>query len=263
MIRKYLTVFFSLFRASAMADLEYRLNIVVKIFTDIIWYVAQLSVFEVLFRHTNQISGWTLDSTRVFMGVLFVVDAMWMLLFSENLDRMSDKVRKGELDLLLSKPVNSQFMISLQRMNTAYLANIAISSGWLFYALSRYPEGIQWERVLLLIVLIPCSLLITYSLRFLFSACALIFTRAEHISFLWYQLYRLGMRPDAVYPPWLRYVVLTIIPVGFLASVPSRMILQTPDITLVLASIGIAAVTLYGSTRFWRFALRFYSSASS
>ncbi|MEK7355123.1 MAG: hypothetical protein AAB250_01645, partial [Bdellovibrionota bacterium] len=66
MIRKYAGLLLSFFKASAMADLEYRLNIVMKVFTDVIWYVAQLSVFEVLFKHTDSISGWTLESMRVF-----------------------------------------------------------------------------------------------------------------------------------------------------------------------------------------------------
>ncbi len=38
-----------------------------------------------------------------------------MIILSENLDQFSEKVHKGDLDLLLAKPVNSQFMISLQK----------------------------------------------------------------------------------------------------------------------------------------------------
>ena len=259
---KYLSLLRSFFFASAISDLEYRLNITIKIVTDIIWYGAQLSVFEVLFRHANNISGWTIESTRVFMGVLFVVDACWMLLFSENLDRMSDKVRKGELDLLLSKPVNSQFMMSFQRLNTPYVVNIFIAGGWLLYALGQV-GGVEWIRVFLLIILVPCSLAITYGIRFMFSASALVFTRAENINYVWYQIYRLGMRPDSIYPPWMRYVVLTILPVGFLASVPARLLLNKGELTLIFGSIGIATVVVICSTKFWNWALKHYASASS
>jgi ABC-2 type transport system permease protein len=262
-VKKYLYIFAGFFRASAIADLEYRMNLAMKILSDVIWYTAQLSIFEVLFRHIPSISGWTIDTTRVFMGMLFVVDALWMLLFSENLDRMSDKVRKGDLDLLLAKPVNSQFMMSLQRMNTAYLGNIFISSSWLIYSISRLPVAIPSSRFLILIISIPSSLLIIYSLRFMFSTLAVLFTRAENITYVWYQIYRLGTRPDALYPPWLRYIVLSFLPVGFLASVPSRLILNSPDFTLLAAAVGLAVFFLYLSNRFWRFALKRYSSASS
>lgn len=262
-LRKYLALFRSFFRASMIADLEYRLNYVMKIWTDILWYTAQLSVFEILFRHTQAISGWTIDTTRVFMGVLFVMDAFWMLLFSENLDRLSDKVRKGDLDLLLSKPVNSQFMMSMQKVNTAYMTNILVTSGYLIWALTQLPNGFVWPRLLLMFILIPCSLTTIYSIRFMFSATALIFQRAENITYIWFQLYRLGMRPDSVYPPWLRYLILSIIPLGFLASVPSRLILETPDLLLLGAAILVAAIALMVAKRFWRYALTKYSSASS
>lgn len=262
-MKTYILLLGSFFRASAISDLEYRLNITVKIFTDIIWYTAQLSVFEVLFKHTNNISGWTIDTTRVFMGLLFVVDACWMLFFSENLDRFSEKVRKGDLDLLLVKPVNSQFMMSFQRVNTPYIGNILIAASWLVYALHRLPGEVSWARLGLLVITIPCSLAITYSLRFLFSVQALIFTRAENINYVWYQIYRLGTRPDALYPAWLRYTILTILPVGFLASVPARLILNEPEWFLLAASVCLALICIYLSTKFWRFALRFYSSASS
>ncbi len=260
---KYASLLGSFFRASAVSDLEYRLNITIKIFTDIIWYAAQLAVFEVLFQHTRSISGWTLESTRVFMGVLFVVDGIWMILFSENLDRFSDKVRKGELDLLLAKPVNSQFMISFQKMNTAYIGNVMLATSWMIWSITQLPTPMEWWRLSTLLVLIPCGLAISYSCRFFFSVTALIFTRAENINYVWYQLYRLGTRPDSIYPAWLRYAILTIVPVAFLASVPSRMIVDTPDLVLFFGAIAVAVIFVYLSTRYWSLALRKYSSASS
>jgi ABC-2 type transport system permease protein len=260
---RYLLILAGFFRASAIADLEYRLNIAVKVFTDILWYSAQIAVFEVLFHNAKSISGWTLESTRVFLGILFVVDALWMVLFSENLDRISEKVRRGDIDLLLTKPINSQFMLSFQRLNTSYVLNIALTLIWLTWSLIRLDHAFIWTRLLLLIILIPCSLAIVYGIRFLFSVTALIFTQAENINYVWYQIYRLGTRPDSIYPPWLRYTILTIIPVGFVASVPARLILGEQSYELIAASIGLAATSVFLSRFFWKFALRFYSSASS
>ncbi|MES2964329.1 MAG: ABC-2 family transporter protein [Bdellovibrionota bacterium] len=262
-LRKYSGLLVAFFRASAMADLEYRLNIVMKVFTDIIWYVAQLSVFEVLFKHTNSISGWTLESMRVFMSVLFLVDAFWMLIFQENLDRFSDKVRRGDLDMVLAKPVNAQFMMSVQKMSTPYLVNVVLTFAWMIYSLTELPGGFEAARLLTLLISVPCGLAIAYGLRFVFSATALIFARAENIVYVWYQLYRLAMRPDTVYPPWLRYLVLTLLPVGFIASVPTQLILGLQTLSFLALAILVAAIVLWLSTLYWRFAMRFYSSASS
>ena len=70
---------------------------------------------------------------RVFLGLLFVIDAIYMIIIHENLENMSEKVRKGDLDLLLAKPVNSQFMITLQKANTAIIGNLVLGTSWLIY----------------------------------------------------------------------------------------------------------------------------------
>lgn len=262
-MRRYFSIFVGLFKASAMSELEYRLNFVVKIATDVIWYVAQLALFEVLFSHTRTISGWTLESTRVFMGILFMVDSIFMLLIEENLNHLSSKVRLGELDLILTKPVNSQFLLSFQKMSPSYIGNTCITLAWVTWSLAQLPQPVSLARLSLLFISIPCAVAIAYSVRLFFAATAVIFTHSENINYLWYQLYRLGMRPDTIYPRWLRYTVLTLIPVGFIGSVPARLILESPDIGLVASSVTVAALTIFLSARYWRFTLKFYSSASS
>lgn len=261
-LRKYLSLYGMIFRTSFIADLEYRVNFVTRIVTDIFWYAAQVIAFEVLYRHTDLIGDWTLPQTRVFLGMIFVVDAIYMVLLHDNLDRFSDKVRKGELDLLLAKPINSQFMVSLNRASTALLGNFTIAVSWLSWSLWQLPD-FNWARVLWLLVLIPSGVVVLYSCRFFMSATAVIFTRAENLQFVWYQIYKLGMRPDSIYVPWFKFIILTVIPVGVIASVPARALLNPPDLLLFAWAILLAPLLVWLSSRYWRFCLRHYSSASS
>ncbi|HEY8279500.1 MAG TPA: ABC-2 family transporter protein, partial [Bdellovibrionota bacterium] len=198
-LRKYLGLYWAFFRASMTADLEFRANFATKIVTDIFWYLAQIMSFELLFNFTPAIGDWHRAEMRIFLGVVFVVDGLYMVLLSTNLDSLSESVRKGTLDLLLTKPVNSQFMISLQRASTAHLGNVFIAISWLLWAWFS-SEAFSWWRVLWLFVTIPCGLVVCYSCRFLFSSATVIFVRAENLQYLWYHMYRLGLRPDSIYP---------------------------------------------------------------
>lgn len=260
--KKYASLYTAFFKASLLADLEYRANFITRIATDIFWYLAQILTFETLFLHTDHIGSWNLAQTRVFLGLLFVVDAFYMIIFSENLDRISERVRKGELDLLLAKPVNSQFMLSCQRINTAILGNLLIGVGWLVFALQGLPE-FNGPRLLWLILLIPAGLLSLYSVRFVFCTTAVIFTKSESLQYLWYQIYRLGMRPDSIYFPWLKYLILTLLPMAAIASVPARALLDPPNYGLFLWVPLWSVALVYLSNRFWKWCLQFYSSASS
>ncbi len=132
-MKRYLRLWLSFFKMSAMADTEYRINIVLRVITEIVWYAMQLSVFEVLYTHTSTISGWTVHDMRVFMGTLFLTDVTFMILFHENLEQVWSMVRKGDLDLYLVKPVNSQFMISCRKVSVAYLLNWLLVFGYLLW----------------------------------------------------------------------------------------------------------------------------------
>lgn len=261
-MKKHLLLFNSFFKASLISELSFRFNLASRFLTDIIWYAAQLSVFEVLFRHTNSMNGWGLEETRVFMGVLFVTDAIYMFLFSENLDKLGQKIRRGDLDLLLVKPVSSQFMLSFQKVSIAYLGNLVFSIAWLAWSLLQIPTVSSWS-ILWLFLSVPMSVSIIYGIRFVTASTALFFTKADAINYIWYQVYRLGTRPDSFYPVILRYFVLFVLPMAFLASIPAQVVLGKASAAYFLGGYVLAGIMLWISSWFWNRGLRAYSSASS
>lgn len=263
-MKKYFLLYFDFLKASAMSDLEYRLNILTKVVTDIFWYAAQASVFEVIFAHTKHIAGWDLQSARVFMAMLFLVDALWMTLFHENFEKLSWKVRRGELDLVLAKPVDSQFMLTFQKQNTSYIVNTLMTFIYLLWTLSQLNFEVSPIKVALsLIIGLPVAMAITYSFRLAFATLSVIYSQAEAVNYLWFQIYRLGMRPDPFYPRWLRIVVLTILPVGFIASVPTQIIIANFEWWMIFWGPLISIFLLWVSRKIWQSALKHYSSASS
>lgn len=261
-LRKYLRIYAAFFKASFVADLEFRANFITRIATDIFWYIAQIGTFETLYRHTGKIGGWDINQTRVFLGVLFVVDALYMITLHDNLDRLSDRVRRGDMDLLLVKPINSQFMLSFQRAATALFGNLLIGIAWLSWSLYHLPD-FQPVQILWLLVLIPTGLAALYAMRFMFAATTVIFTKSDNLQYVWYQIYKLGMRPDTIYFPWLKFLITTLFPVAFIASVPAQSLMFPTNWKLFVWAPLWTIVLVWLSSRFWRFCLRFYTSASS
>ena len=261
-MNKYFRLYLAFFRTGFIADMEYRANFIFRVLTDTIWYVAQITGFEVIFTHTNNIAGWDSQKTRVFLGLLFIVDAIYMITLSDNLDRLSDRVRKGDLDLLLLKPINSQFFISLQRVSTSLISNLIMATSYFCYCLYHLPD-LSLIRLLWLLLLIPCGIICLYSFRFIFAATSIIFTKADNMQFLWHQVYRLGMRPDQIYSRWIRLMILSVVPVAMVASVPARFIVGPPDLTLAAWTVAWSCFCLWCSHKFWNLSLRYYSSASS
>lgn len=262
-LSKYCRVLWACFKASLQADLEFRVNLGFKVITDVIWYATQVVTFAVLFSHTPTIGGWNYEQMRIFLGILFVVDGIFMTIFGENIDTFSEKVQKGELDLLLTKPINAQVLISCQRIATSSLANLGLGFAWLIYALTSYSQPLPLGALLMLFVLIPNGVMIFYAFRFSFALTAIIFTRAENLQYLWYQIYRLATRPDSFYPTWLRYAVLFVIPMGLVASVPARALFEATSLWQPLWALAFGFGMVFLSHLLWKRVIIRYGSASS
>ncbi len=260
---RYVRLWFSFLKMSWMSDMEYRLNLIVKVFGEFVWYAAQLSLFEVLYLHTNSISGWTVHGMRVFMGCLFLSDVLYMILFVENMDKLSSLVKTGELDLYLTKPIDSQFMVSFRRISTIYFVNLCFIISYLVWGVMHLPNSISAYQIFSFVVLAFSGMVTLYSIRFMFGCLTVVLQDAGNIQFLWHQIWRLGTRPDPIYPAPLRLFVLTVLPVAFVASVPSRVLVEGVDLQLLLVVPITAVCLLFLSHYLWGKALSKYTSASS
>ncbi len=72
-----------------------------------------------------------------------------------------------------------------------------------------------------------------------------------------------GRFPIVAYPLAYRVFLTFVIPVAFLTTVPAQALLGRVEWIWVWGSIALAIALLQLSRWFWRFALRFYTSASS
>lgn len=261
-IKKYLDIYKAFFRASLVADLEYRLNFVILVIGEFIWYSTQLILFEVLFRHTNIIGEWNIDQMRVFIFLVLFVDSIYMILWDPSFAAFTDNVRKGGLDLLLTKPINSMFMLSSQRISISHIPCFFITLGGLIWALFQIPD-FNWFKLLWLIFLVPAGLSVIFCGRFALNSTSIIFTRADFLQYVWYSAFRLGLRPDAIYSGFLRFILIFILPFAMVASIPARILLEPTQVWMILWALMLPFILFYLLRKYWKYCLKFYSSASS
>lgn len=252
----------SFFKASVQSEMQYRANFIGKLLVETAWYAGQIIAFEAIYSFTPVVNGWTVQMVRVFLGIVFVSDCLWMLFFDENFARFSTKVTTGELDLLLTKPVDAQFMMTTQKMNASYLLNISVTLTFLSWAVMHLPVQ-QTVQVYWLFLLVPIGVLIQYSIRTFILCMTLIFTNAQNLQFIWYTLMRFGTRPDAFFPTKIRWLLLTVLPVAFLASVPARFLFGLNETWLIGFVLVVPALFLAGARWMWTSTLNRYTSASS
>lgn len=259
---KYLGLYRAFFKASLVADLEFRLNFLLLVAGECIWYGTQLLLYEVIYRHTSIIGDWTLEQMRVFVFLALFVDSIYMILWDPNFSKFNDEVRKGNLDLLLTKPVNSMFMISSQKISISHLPCLVFTGAGLIWALQAIPD-FSWYRLFWLFLLIPSGLSVIFVGRLALNSTAIIFSRADFLQYVWYSIFRLGLRPDAIYKGFLRYVLLFVLPFAMVASIPTRFLLEPIQLGFIAWALVMPILLLTFMNWYWKFCMRFYSSASS
>ncbi|MBA4467458.1 ABC-2 family transporter protein, partial [Cylindrospermopsis raciborskii CS-506_A] len=108
-----------------------------------------------------------------------------------------------------------------------------------------------------------CSLVILYSLWFMLGSTSIWFTKVYNTTEVLRGLLEAGRYPMSAYPMGYRVFFTFVVPVSFLTTVPAQAILGQIQVVWLISAVFLALFLFFLSTWFWRFALRFYTSASS
>ena len=108
-----------------------------------------------------------------------------------------------------------------------------------------------------------CGLVILYSVWFMLGAMSIWFVKIYNVTEVLRGLLEAGRYPMVAYPAAYRFFFTFIVPVAFLTTVPAQAVLGRGQVNGLIGAIFLATALFVISTVFWRFALRFYTSASS
>jgi ABC-2 type transport system permease protein len=104
---------------------------------------------------------------------------------------------------------------------------------------------------------------ILYSLWFMLGATSIWFVKIYNVTEVLRGLLEAGRYPMVAYPTAYRVFFTFVVPVAFLTTVPAEALLGRSEIGWLWGSGILAIALLFASKFFWRFALRYYTSASS
>jgi len=260
---RYLRLYLHFLRFSFSRAMEFRLDFYFRVVMDGVYYAVNLTFFTLLYGHTAELGGWNLDQIYLFVCGYLLIDALHMSIFANNLWWLPILINRGDLDYYLVRPVSSLFFLSLREFAANSFLNVLMAGGLVVWALGRYPEPLGAGRIVAYLAFLVLGLLILFLLRLAFIIPVFWLQSDRGLAEVSWALTRLGERPVGIYAPWLRWLLLTLIPLGFMASVPAEVLFE--GLTLKTATL---AVTVTGGLFafdlwFWRRALRAYSSASS
>lgn len=213
--------------------------------------------------HTDSIAGWIKGEVLFLVATLFLIDGLRVLFFYNNLKNLPSEITDGNLDLILTKPVDSQFWISLRHLNfgEVSLLIMGVLLGW--HAWSLIDIELTITNALIYVLLCLCGLIIVYSIWLMLVTVSFWYFRIDNITELFNHIIDIGRYPADIFKGVLRVLVFTLIPLAVITNFPVQALIGKLTIINLIYGLFLTAVFFVSARFFWLFAVKRYSSASS
>ena len=262
-IKKYLKVYKNFLHTSVASEIEYKTNIIIDFITAILSLIGSIFLLSIFFQNTDKIGGWKFEQALIIQGIYTILNGITNTWFNPNLAEIVKHIREGTLDFVLLKPIDSQFFISLKKIAPSGCLEIILGFGLLLFSLRVNQIDFNLTFLFLFIITILSSIFVLYSLWFFISTTTIWFVKTWNATEVLRSFLYVGRFPLTSFSFPIRIFFSVFIPIAFITSIPSEVFLGLSQSWKILLEIIVALVFLITSRKFWLFALKFYSSASS
>jgi ABC-2 type transport system permease protein len=260
-VRRYLGLLGIFWRSTFATELEYRTNFVARAAMSVFWTVWAALGVRVFFQFSDSISGWDYGELIVVVGLFFTVNGLRQALFEPNLEQMTEYVRNGTLDFLLTKPVNTQFMVSFRQLGVYNLLDpvlgLALSAIGLG-VVSRLPSV---RDLVSFVVMLAVATTLLYALTLALMAAAIRLVNSDGLGNVAFVTVELSRFPVQLYRNPVQ-TILTIVPVAFLTTFPTEALLGRLDPWLLVVGPVVAVLAVGLASFAFHRSLRSYCGAS-
>jgi ABC-2 type transport system permease protein len=262
--KKHLRIYLLFVKFSVMSQMEYRFNFIGNLSMETGYLFVKLSYVVVVYRSGVTINGLSPDEILLFIGTFVMLTGAYAGLFMINNFQLRSKIKDGELDLLLTKPISTQFMATLRQ------ADLTIFSVDLIAGLIMV--SIAWGRLGIPVTFLTVggyaafailSCLVSYSLFLLPQILSFWLMNTSAIAEITDSFWDFNNMPMDIYTTTIRQIGVFILPIFVITNFPPMVVLHKMP-TLYQVWAFVLPVGLLGIVRLaWKRGLRSYASASS
>jgi ABC-2 type transport system permease protein len=260
-MKRYIQVLKLFWSTAIAAELEYRLNFLIASLSSLGNLTGSLFGLFLFYRTGYTFQGWSWEEALVILGIFTLLQGVSATFLVPNLNRIVGHVQQGTLDFVLLKPISSQFWLSSRSISPWGMPDLIFGIVLIAYAGSKL--GLGLNNYLISAIPIFFGIMSLYSLWFMLGATSIWFVKIYNVTEVLRGLLEAGRFPMVAYPAAYRFFFTFIVPVAFLTTVPAEAMLGRSQVVWLVGAGALALGLLLASGIFWRFALRFYTSASS
>lgn len=261
-------LFFAFAKVSMLTQMEYRMAFVVRTLGKLLDFGGSFAILAIILHRFEGIGGWSTYEVLLLYGLNFLTYAT-AATFAMPIHNISNRIRSGQLDAVLTRPVNPLYLLICQNASAGYMGNYVLGVGVLIFAVSNLDITITAGSVALLVVsslggvLIHVSALIATAV----PSFWLLKNRALASIFYW-EANRFVDYPIAIYSRPVQILLTFVLPYAFISFYPAGAFLGKTDQAvfspvLYYLPVLVGVVCFWGAYQLWKKGLNAYESSGS
>src|SRR5579872_235333 len=195
----YGRVLATFFRNSLVREMAFRGNFLIEVVTNAFWFAAQLVFFSLIFGSVRQMNGWTREQYFAFMATGMIISTLIEAFFMPNCANFSELIRTGNLDFALLKPIDTQFLISFEKLDLGALCHVLLPLTLLGYSLHQLGWPVDAVRVATYFGLVGLGIAFFYSLMIMLASTSVWFGRNQGLYEFWFYITVFARYPRNIY----------------------------------------------------------------
>lgn len=260
---KYFYLLKTCFKLGIVNTTAYRGAFLLEIFQSAISIATTLIGFSVIFLHTQEVNGWSYDELLVVVAVYFLAGGILSFMVRPNMNLLMKDIWDGKLDYLLLKPIYSQVLVSMRKIQIWRFFDILIGLVIMGVVFNKLGHKLTPGNIALFVLTFLIGVLIIYSFYLMLTTIALWTIKMENLPLVFDSLFDTGRWPVGLYPIWLRASLVLIVPIAVAVTIPAQVLIGTLSLPLLLGSLVFSCLMFGLACWFWHFGIRYYTGASA
>lgn len=262
-MKRYLRLLRQFFVVSIRRVHIYPSALVSSIGITLYWFALTIVSISILTYQAPTVGGWNRYELFVVQGVYSLTISFLFFCIDRNISQFIEDVWNGNFDYKLLKPIDSQFLASFGYFKIHNLARMIAGVMLITYSIVMLQLHIQLFHVALFLLFVTISIVLGYSLWILIASVSFWSPPMFNLSDAIGNFLSLTRYPLIVFRFISDALVYVLLPLVVITTVPAQIILQRIDIWLMISAGMLTILCLFLSRFVWKFALRYYTSASS
>jgi ABC-2 type transport system permease protein len=220
-------------------------------------------VLWLVFFYTDTLNGWDQPELLAVMGIHILMGGFIRAIVEPNMGRLMEDVRMGTLDYTLTKPEDSQVLISVREFRVWQLVDVVMGLIVLVWSLVLLQAKTGLLQGLAFVFSMFLGGLMIYAVWLMISTGSFWFVRMGNLIEVFESLYQAGRWPVGIYPPWLRTSLTFLVPVAFAVTVPAEALIGRLTPSTILGALALTIFLMLMARLIWRVGLKNYTGASA